>query len=232
MLVYEAKFPNGKRYIGLTTKTLKRRMIEHKHHSKYSNTRFYNAVRKYGWENITWSVIAKCSTEEEMKEKEIQYIKDFRTLERDFGYNLREGGDGGTHSEETKRKISIKNSGENNPMYGRTGDQHHNTGRKFSEEHRRKLSEAHMGHTPWNKGMKGEYTTGPRSEETKRKISENNSGENNGQSKLNWDNVREIREKYSTGEHTQKQLAVLFGVSQTQINSVVNNRSWRENEEQ
>ena len=231
MLVYEAKFPNGKRYIGLTGKSLERRMIEHKHKSKYSNTRFYNAIRKYGWDNVVWSIVEECSSEEQMKEKERYYIKEFNTLDKQDGYNLREGGDGGNHSEETKAKISAKNSGENNGMHGKTGDKHHNFGKKYTEEHRRKLSEAHKGQTPWNKGMKGQYKTKPRTEEAKQKISKANSGENNGQSKLNWKIVREIREKYKTGEYTQKQLATLFDISQTQVNSVVNNRSWRENDQ-
>jgi hypothetical protein len=39
--------------------------------------------------------------------------------------------------------------------------------------------------------------TGPHSEETKRKISEANSGENNGQAKLNCEIAKNIREDYT-----------------------------------
>ena len=46
-------------------------------------------------------------------------------------------------SEETKLKRSIALSGENNPNYG-----------GLSDEHREKLSKAHLGKTPWNYGKK------------------------------------------------------------------------------
>jgi group I intron endonuclease len=223
MIVYEAKFPNGKRYIGLTTKPLERRKIEHKHHSKDSNRKFYNAIRKYGWENVVWKILTTCSSEEQMRDKEKHFIKKFRTLEQEFGYNHREGGDGGRHDEETKRKISVTNSGENNGMHGKAP---WNKGKNLSKEHRENLSKSHKGQTPWNKG-KVLPKTGPRSEEVKAKISKANSGENNGKAKVNCEIVKEIREMYSTGKYKQKELSEAFGLSRTQINGIVNNKYWR-----
>lgn len=57
-------------------------------------------------------------------------------------------------SEEHKRRLSEHHS-------------HYWKGKSLSEEHRRKLSEANKGQNSWNKGKK----LGPRSEETKRKLS-------------------------------------------------------------
>ena len=76
------------------------------------------------------------------------------------------------HSEETRKKISESNKGENNPMFGK----HHSAetrkklseslkGGTFSEETRKKLSEAHKGKQF--------------SDETRKKISESNKGEKN-----------------------------------------------------
>jgi len=52
-------------------------------------------------------------------------------------------------------------------------------GKKLSKEHRKKLSDSHIGQTAWNKGVKGEdnplYGI-PRSEEVKKKISLKNKG--------------------------------------------------------
>jgi len=48
-------------------------------------------------------------------------------------------------------------------------------GVKFSEEHRKKLSESHLGQVAWNKGKRGIY-----SEQSLQKMSENRKGKNKG----------------------------------------------------
>lgn len=225
MIVYCVLFPNGKRYIGKTECPIHKRMREHKHRSKTATTRFYNAVRKYGWENLDWIILEECVDSETLSQKEKGWIKKFDSLNRDKGYNLREGGEGGRHSDETKQKISASNSGEKNGMHGKSS---WNKGLKLSEEHRKKLSESHKGQVAWNKGMKGEYTMQPRSEETKRKLSKANSGENNGQAKLTWEIVRAIREEYSKGNVLQKDLAQKYGLSRGHISELINFKRWKE----
>jgi len=223
VIVYEARFPNGKKYIGLTETSLNKRMREHKYHTKYSNRKVYNAIRKYGWDNVSWGVLVECSTIEELRREEKRYIAEYDTTNIKNGYNHREGGDGGKHDEETKEKISLSNYGEKNGMYKKIP---WNKGKKLSKEHRENLSKAHLGHIPWNKGKKLPKT-GPCSEEVKRKIGKANSGSNNGLAKLTWEIVKEIRARHSTGKCTQKELAKIFRVSSTTINVIVNNKSWR-----
>ena len=226
MIVYCIIFPNGKRYVGKTECSMDKRMREHKHHSKKSNTRLYNAIRKHGWGNLDWIVLEECQDADQLSEREKLWIKKFNCLNRDKGYNLREGGEGGRHSEKTKSKISESNFGENNGMFNKTP---WNKGKKLSKEHRENLSKAHKGQTPWNKGKKGEYKVSPCSEERKKKIGKANSGENNARAKLNWDIVEAIRKEYSEGGVTQKQLAQKYNISQTNINGIVNNKLWRKN---
>jgi group I intron endonuclease len=223
LVVYCFTFPNGKKYIGKTQRGLEIRMRGHRHRAKYSQTYLYKAIRKYGWDQIKIDSLYTPDTISEMNEIERKLIMENETMDPAKGYNLREGGEGGSHSEETKQKISRSNSGDKNGMYGRSS---WNAGKKLSAEHRRKLSESHMGHTPWNKGKKLP-PTGPRTEEVKEKISKANSGENNGQSKLTWDIVNEIREKYSSGEYRQKDLAAEYGIRQSNISDIVNYKLWK-----
>jgi hypothetical protein len=42
--------------------------------------------------------------------------------------------------------------GENNVMYGKTGEKHHNYGKHHSTTTLKKLSESHKGQVAWNKG--------------------------------------------------------------------------------
>jgi len=53
------------------------------------------------------------------------------------------------------------------------------------------------------------------------------SGNANGMAKLTEDNVREIRRLYATGDFTQKELALKFGVSQSVVSGIVQRRTWK-----
>lgn len=52
-------------------------------------------------------------------------------------------------------------------------------------------------------------------------------GEKSPNAKLTTAQVREIRSLWATGEHTQKQLSVAFGVSDVLISMIVNRKSWK-----
>ena len=52
-------------------------------------------------------------------------------------------------------------------------------------------------------------------------------GAANGRAKLTEDNVREIRRLYATGQFTQQDLALKFGVAQSVISDIVKRRKWK-----
>ena len=54
------------------------------------------------------------------------------------------------------------------------------------------------------------------------------SGEKNHASKLTWDDVKFIREKYANTDCTQRSLVDEFGVSRQVINSVIQNKTWKD----
>ena len=60
----------------------------------------------------------------------------------------------------------------------------------------------------------------------KEAISKNLLGENNPDSRLTSSQVLEIRSLYSTGQHTQKELAKRFGIDQTSISCIVLRKTW------
>ena len=120
MLVYCIKNTiNNKEYIGLTTRTLEHRWKQHIYESNKKdswewNTPLGNAIKKYGKDSFQVFVLEECSSETELKQKEIQLIKERKSLSTENGYNLTLGGDGRLGyklSEETKRKIGEGNIG-------------------------------------------------------------------------------------------------------------------------
>jgi group I intron endonuclease len=66
--------PTGKKYIGQTKRTLPKRHISHKKDCKSGvDTKFYRAVRKYGWENFIVGIINEFEFVE-LDNKEIFFI--------------------------------------------------------------------------------------------------------------------------------------------------------------
>lgn len=98
-ILYEHLFPNGKRYIGITSKSPSARWENGSGYSKEHQSVVYNAIQKYGWENIQHNILLENLTEHEAKEKEIEYIEKYHTFIHDtpcYGYNMTKGGEGTT----------------------------------------------------------------------------------------------------------------------------------------
>ena len=135
MLLYLAtNIKNKKQYIGATTRSLEERKAEHLKTAfgKSPKCYFHRALKKYGIDSFTWEVICKCDTEEQLSNKETEYIEKLGTFVDGTpgGYNLTTGGQSSFKmSEETRAKQSAAKKGELNPMYGRTGKLHPMYGR-------------------------------------------------------------------------------------------------------
>lgn len=86
---------NGKVYIGLTTRNFEERMKEYKYH--YENPKYLKhsaimkAIRKYGLDNFSFSVIEEDIPNNILDEKEMFYIDKF-DCQVPKGYNILEGG--------------------------------------------------------------------------------------------------------------------------------------------
>lgn len=95
--VYTNKI-NGKKYVGQTNRSLKRR-ANGNHGTGYKGcTVFWNAIQKYGWENFEAEILYDNLTQEEANELEIKTIKELNTLDDNYGYNMCIGGDGASNA--------------------------------------------------------------------------------------------------------------------------------------
>src|ERR1700677_4577345 len=86
---------NGKKYIGQTIQTLKKRWSSHGSDAKRNRgpNALVNALLKYGKENFTIETLKFCKTKTELNKEEKNLIKKLKT-KAPFGYNIAEGGDG------------------------------------------------------------------------------------------------------------------------------------------
>jgi predicted GIY-YIG superfamily endonuclease len=106
MIIYKAKFPNGKIYIGKAN-NLEKRIKTHFSHIKHAKTKFSRACKKYGFENIKWEIVFESDNLEIINNKEKELIGLYNTIE--YGYNISPGGDGGdTISNNPKKNKIIK----------------------------------------------------------------------------------------------------------------------------
>lgn len=144
--VYIHTCPNGKRYVGCTTKVKPEyRWVEGR---GYRRQPFEEAIRKYGWDNITHEVF-EVDSKEEMYRKEIELISFYHTNDPEYGYNSsiggKKGGLGCIRSKETRKKLSKAQKKRcNDPEYRKKLSEIRK-GKPFSEEHKRHIAEAKKG---------------------------------------------------------------------------------------
>lgn len=94
---------NGKVYIGQTKQQPEKRW---KNGEGYIDSpRFYNAIKKYGWENFSHKILIDNLTLEEADIQESYYIKLYKATDERYGYNINEGG--GSHARGKQLSILI-----------------------------------------------------------------------------------------------------------------------------
>lgn len=123
------------------------------------------AIKQHGARKFDWEVVCSCDTEDDLNAQEVYYIKHLNTLAPD-GYNLRAGGEGGTHHPETRKKIGLSNTGRVVSESTRLKMRVARTGTNASAEARLKMSIARRGslHCAYGKPKVacwrvGQYTT-------------------------------------------------------------------------
>lgn len=83
---------NDKMYIGITSHQKNPNLRWANGYGYIESTRFYNAIKKYGWNNFWHIILKRDMTIEEAEKEECRLIKMFQLQNPDYGYNISEGG--------------------------------------------------------------------------------------------------------------------------------------------
>lgn len=120
--VYFIKSPKGKMYIGYTgLESVQARFEVHIKNSKKKTRHcpgIEDAIKHYGADKMVLTEARKCLTKQEACDWETLYIDFFNTINKKYGYNLKKGGEGGSPSEETRKKLSLALMGNTNKPKG------------------------------------------------------------------------------------------------------------------
>lgn len=92
---------DNKSYIGKSSKGMNRILDHIKSHkcdyNEYRARLLYRAMKKHSINNFQWEILEICFNEQHLNIQEKFYIQKYNSLNRDFGYNLSEGGTGGNN---------------------------------------------------------------------------------------------------------------------------------------
>jgi group I intron endonuclease len=174
--VYCHVSPNGKMYIGISLNPIKRWSSGNGYKN---NQAFYDDIQEYGWDAFEHVILYSDLTIDEAKRIEADLIKQWQLTDSDYGYNLRDGGDG-SFSERSRQKMSLSRLNNKNSVGNKLSDEtkkkislslkeyyschtgtfygkHHSPktieilkGRKISDDAKRKMSENHRDITGSN----------------------------------------------------------------------------------
>src|SRR5690606_2356046 len=164
--VYKITSPKGRVYIG-SSKNIDERLMYYKKLWCKSQTKLYNSLKKYGFENHKVEIITECDIED-MLAIELHWGLFYNVLDRKAGLNSKLPKNGEEYrvvSEETREKLRKHFTGKPSPKKGiKTGipawnkglkliTPHPMKGKKHTKESLEKMRKASLGQKAWNKGI-------------------------------------------------------------------------------
>jgi group I intron endonuclease len=203
----------------------------------------HRAMIKSGLNNFIFTEIETHDNQEDLDSAEEFWIAFFQSTKREFGYNIRPGGQHSKFS--IKTRIKIKNKALNRIPWnkGTKGLISANSG-SFQNGHKSWLSGTKgisingykSGHSPTIKGLKKIKTKENKILYVKKEeisnfeiiplTSEGARGEKHGNSKLNAEKVLNIIKDCRESALLQKEICIKYGVSRTCISGIITGRIW------
>lgn len=89
--VYMHTTPDGKRYIGVTSRSVNTRWQYGRGY--VGNSAFTDAIQKHGWNNIKHEVLEVHEKAEDANAREMFYVAKYMSNNPEFGFNVTVGGD-------------------------------------------------------------------------------------------------------------------------------------------
>lgn len=227
---------NDKKYIG-QSKNIKKRfqshhLIDYKNENNCNyNTKFYQAIRKYGIDNFE-VVILKLCEEKELDDLEIKYIKEFDTFKN--GYNSTEGGQfwsPNIHSEETEEKrkqTREKNKSlmsENHPRAKLTNQQVWDIRQRYIDGESIKeiyndFKDLYTNQQTFKRIVLGQTYVTVGNIPTKEQVRHTNA-------RLTDAQVKEIRNSYKKGVVSYRELGKKYGLSESSIAAIIKRETYK-----
>lgn len=164
---------NHKKYIGLSVdiRDRWRRHVSELRLDSHENDYLQKSWNVYGQDSFSFSILEECS-EPQLNDKERYYIEKYNTLDRDYGYNLKSGGQDynrftdelkerirkavkASYDDPNRRKIqrdnALKQWADPSVKKKILGENNGMYGRHHTEESKKKMSEKKMGTPSWRR---------------------------------------------------------------------------------
>lgn len=203
---------NDKLYIGITHDLNSRWLSHLRCKKKYP---LYEDIRKYGKDKFHISIIEEVKSREEAKQKEIEYIRKYKSLYYQNGYNLSTGGENNACEDNPKSKLSASDIEYIRSIYERrTTTPKSLWNKEFKDRISWSAFQKIWEGTTWKEIRMDVYTDDSRNYYSSRR---QNDGEDNGNSILKDSEVLNMRMYYT--EHTLKDTYKKFGESFKNIDS-------------
>lgn len=227
---------NNKKYIG-QSKDIKKRFQSH-HLSDYKNphncnynTKFYQALRKYGLDNFEVTILKLCS-ENQLDELEVKYIKEFDSFHN--GYNSTEGGQFWSpdiHSPEVelKRKLTREKNkslmSENHPRAKLTNQQVWDIRQRYIDGESVKdiyddFKDLYKNEATFRRIILGQTYVTVGNIPNKEQIRHTNA-------KLTDVQVKEIRNSYKKGIISYRELGEKYHLSESSIAAIIKRQTYK-----
>lgn len=227
---------NNKKYIGQSKNIRKRfqshHLVDYKNENNCNyNTKFYQAIRKYGIDNFEVIILKLCK-EEELDDLEIKFIKEFDTFKN--GYNSTEGGQfwsPNIHSKEIElkrqqtRERNKSLMSENHPRAKLTNQQVWDIRQRYIDGESIKdiyqdFKDLYSNQQTFKRIVLGQTYVTVGNIPNKEQVRHTNA-------KLTDVQVKEIRSSYKKGVVSYRELGDKYGLSESSIAAIIKRETYK-----